>query len=293
MYKKIAVIGLGLIGGSVAAACKSRNLAEQVVGYSLNDAQQALDLGLVHSLASTAKQACLDADVIVFATPPSSISDLVIECIGGLAFNGFATDVGSTKNQMVKVIESQIDQQKSKPITDELLINQLKSFVPAHPIAGGDESGPSAASAQLFEQAKVILTPLGLNDAETIYKASLFWQALGASTEQMSAIDHDRIYALVSHLPHLIAFGLAHSLALQEDGLELKQRSGAGLRDTTRIAGSNPHLWADISIQNKEPLLVALDGFQASLDAMRAALENGDQTQIVKLLSLAQRWKRS
>lgn len=293
MYKKIAVIGLGLIGGSVAAACKSRNLAEQVVGYSLNDAQQALDLGLVHLLASTAKQACLGADVIVFATPPSSIPDLVIECIGGLTAGGFATDVGSTKNQMVHLIEAQIHQQKAKPINDELLINKLKLFVPAHPIAGGDESGPSAASADLFEQAKVILTPLDSNDAKAIHKASLFWRALGAGTEQMSAIEHDRIYALVSHLPHWIAFCLAHSLALQGDGPALKQRSGAGLRDTTRIAGSNPHLWADISMQNKEPLLAALDGFQASLDAMRAALENGEQTEIVELLSLAQRWKRS
>jgi prephenate dehydrogenase len=293
MYKKIAVIGLGLIGGSVAAACKSRNLAQQVVGYSLNDAQLALDLGLVHSLASTAKQACFEADVIVFATPPSSIPDLVIDCIGGLAFNGFATDVGSTKNQMVTSIESQINRLENKTIDDALLIDKLKSFVPAHPIAGGDESGPSAASAGLFEQAKVVLTPLGLNDAKTIQKASLFWQALGASTEQMSAVEHDRIYALVSHLPHWIAFSLAHSLALQGDGLALKQRSGAGLRDTTRIAGSSPHLWADIAMQNKDQLLAALDSYQTSLDALRAALENGDHLQMVELLSLAQRWKRS
>jgi prephenate dehydrogenase len=293
MYKKIAVIGLGLIGGSVAAACKFRNLAQQVVGYSLTDAQQALDLGLVHSLALTAKQACLDADVIVFATPPSSIPNLVVECIGGLAAGGFATDVGSTKNQMVTSLENQINQLKDKTIDGTFLIEKLKLFVPAHPIAGGDESGPSAASAGLFEQAKVVLTPLGLNDAKTIQKAALFWQALGASTEQMSAKEHDRIYALVSHLPHWIAFSLAHSLALQSDGLALKQRSGAGLRDTTRIAGSSPHLWADISMQNREQLLAALDSYQASFEAMRAALESGDQTQMIELLIVAQRWKRS
>jgi prephenate dehydrogenase len=293
MFKKIAVIGLGLIGGSVAAACKSRNLADQVVGYSLHDAQQAFDLGLVHSLASTAKAACLDADVIVFATPPSSIPDLVMDCIDGLAPEGFATDVGSTKNQIVNLIENQIFLQRAKSIPSESFIKKLNSFVPAHPIAGGDESGPKAASAHLFDRAKVVLTPLNSNDSQIIQKANRFWQSLGASTEQMSGVEHDRTYALVSHLPHWVAFTLAHSLASQNDGLKLKKHSGAGLRDTTRIAGSNPDLWADISLENKEQLLIALESFQSSFDLLRTALERSDQAAIVELLNQAQRWKRS
>jgi prephenate dehydrogenase len=293
MYKKIAVIGLGLIGGSVAAACKSKKLAAQVVGYSLNDAQQALDLGLVDSLALSAKEACLDADIIVFATPPSSIPDLVMDCIGGLAHGGIATDVGSTKNQIIQLIETQIVEQKAKVKPNDLLITKMSCFVPAHPIAGGDESGPGAASAQLFAQAKVVITPLSLNDPQTIQKVSLFWQTLGAVTEQMSGKEHDRTYALVSHLPHWVAFSLAHSLSLEADALELKRRSGAGLRDTTRIAGSSPDLWADIALQNKEQLITALDRFQASFYLLRRALENDDQAQIVSLLSQAQSWKRS
>jgi prephenate dehydrogenase len=293
MYKKIAVIGLGLIGGSVAAACRSRNLAEQVVGYSLNDAEQALELGLVDRLAASAQEACVGADVIVFATPPSSIAGLVVQCIAGLASQGFATDVGSTKNQLIQTLENQAGLQKDHPTIDVLTMEKIASFVPAHPIAGGDESGPTAASSHLFEQAKVILTPLQSNEFQTVLEVSKFWRALGASTEEMSGTEHDRTYALVSHLPHWIAFALAHSLAKQSDSRLLKGRSGAGLRDTTRIAGSSPQLWADISMQNREHLLAALDVYQESLNSMRSALQRSDQNAIVELLKQAQDWKLS
>ncbi len=293
MFKKIAVIGLGLIGGSVAAACKKHSLAQHIVGYSIADADMARRLGLVDDLATSAAEACLNADLVVFATPPSTIATLATECVHYLAEGGVATDVGSTKYQMVLQFEEQIAQCLSGDAAAKKLALKLSSFVPAHPIAGGDESGPGAANAQLFCDAKVILTPLTTNSAKAVEKIDRFWCALGAQTEQMSAQAHDRAYALVSHLPHWVAFALAHSIAQHDDAHQLKSRSGAGLRDTTRIAGSSPELWADIGLQNKDQLMLALENYQDSFGQLRNALANSNREQLVALMSKAQKWKRT
>lgn len=279
--KKLAVLGLGMIGGSVASAAKARSVAEKIVGYDPYTGARALNLGLVDEIAASPALAVQGADLVVIAAPPSKVIELALACVDQLDASALMTDVASTKGQICR------------DLADPESLEIRGRFVPAHPIAGGEHSGPEAARPSLFAGATVILTKTDWIDASQVERVSHFWQSLGAKTHFMGYQEHDRTYALVSHLPHWVAFALGACLARQEDGNELAQASGAGLRDTTRIAGSNPDLWVEIARENQLELVAGLDQFAAVLAELRDSAATGDWSKAHAILTQASQWRRS
>jgi prephenate dehydrogenase len=277
MFNSIAVLGLGLIGGSIASAVLQKGVAQRVIGYDPFAGERALALHLVSELAHSPQEAVQEADLVVFAVPPSKTIALIETCWPHVKSQALLTDAASTKGA----------------ISDYALAHQLKHFVPAHPIAGSERSGPEAAQPKLLNGAKVVLCPLSINSAEVVDKVGQFWSALGARLQLMHAEEHDRTYALVSHLPHWVAFALAHCLSSQGDADQLRQLSGAGLKDTTRIAASSAALWADISQQNKKELLDAIADFQGSMTALQQALETDNIPALESLMQQAKAWRES
>ncbi len=278
---RVAILGLGLIGGSIGAAIKQRGLASHVIGYSPHHGSDALAHGLIDELALSNEHACKDADLVVVAVPPSAIAPTLKQIRSTLSPTAIVTDTGSTKSAIM--VQAQV-----------ALGSAYARFVPGHPIAGSEQSGPLAANARLFETARVILTPdKKLADLHCVQAVQDFWTALGARTYILDARVHDRQYAWVSHLPHWVSYALAATLAHQNDAAQLAQAGGAGLRDTTRIAGSSPALWVDIGEQNREPLLAAITEFQAELEAIKTALAAGDTQTLSALFSDAARWRKT
>jgi prephenate dehydrogenase len=278
---RVAILGLGLIGGSIGAAIKQRGLASRVIGYSPHHGSDALAHGLIDELALSNEHACKDADLVVIAVPPSAIAPTLIQIGSALLPTAVVTDTGSTKSKLMA--QAQV-----------ALGSAYARFIPGHPIAGSEQSGPFAANAQLFNLARVILTPdPKFADPKCVQTVQNFWTSIGASTQILDAQVHDRQYALVSHLPHWVSYALAATLAHQTDASQLAQAGGAGLRDTTRIAGSSGALWVDISEQNREPLLAAITQFQGELAALKLALQVGDSQTLVALFNDASMWRKT
>lgn len=277
MFNTIAVIGLGLIGGSIAGAALQKGVAQRVIGYDPFVGERALELNLVSEIATSAQAAVKDAELVVFAVPPSQIVATLNECVGHVSPSALLTDVASTK----------------LAISNYVLVHKLNNFVPAHPIAGSEKNGPDAALTTLLNGAKVVLCPLPINSVEVTQRVGQFWSLLGARLQTMRADDHDRTYALVSHLPHWIAFALAHCLSEQRDAADLQQLSGAGLKDTSRIAASSAQLWADISVENKQELLSAIASFQGSMTQLQLALESNNKPALELIMHQAKAWRES
>ena len=282
--KHVAILGLGLIGGSIGAAIKRSGFSAEVVGYAPHHGPQALQLGLIDRYVLSALEAVEGADLVIIATPPSLVIATIEAIAPNLKKTAVLTDVASTKHSIVQGVFSMLEQQGHREF--------IGRFVPGHPIAGAETNGPVAANPNLFQGANVILTPTDQTQVTALALVQGLWAALGAKTQIMSASEHDRCYALVSHLPHFAAFALAHSLATQNDADQLLKAAGSGLRDTTRIAASAPELWVDIFEQNKPALLAAIDSFEQSLGAMKATLHSGSYAQLANQLKLASDWRR-
>ena len=281
---RVAIIGLGLIGGSIGAGLKQSGFSGEIVGYAPHHGPQALSLGLIDRFTSTAQEAVQDADLVVIATPPSFIALTIGLTASHLKETAVLTDVGSTKSSIIEGVRATLNNSN--------LGGLMARFVPGHPIAGSEENGPVAANPGQFCDATVILTPIEQTLPSSIAKVQQFWSLLGARTQFMTPADHDRRYALVSHLPHWAAFALAHALATQIDAGHLLAASGAGLKDTTRIAGSAPQLWADIFSQNKSAILASIALYQRSLDAMKNDVIADDYAALAEKLSTASKWRR-
>ena len=271
-FERLAVLGLGLLGGSVAAAAKQRGLAREVVGAARRSAplERALAAGLVDSVA-TPEQAVLGADLVVLGTPVGSMNQVVSNVASGLSPGCLVTDVGSVKGSVIETIPG--------------LLPDGVEFVGAHPMAGSHLRGPDHARADLFEGATCVVTPRAGQDQAAVERVETFWRDLGARVVRRSPAVHDEEVAWVSHLPHLLAFAFADALNAAPD--RVGKLAGSGFRDFTRIAQSDAELWGEILSLNGKALSGPLNHFSASLAKLARALEEGDDESLEKLLNQA------
>jgi prephenate dehydrogenase len=273
---RVALLGTGLIGGSFAAALKRHGLASRIIGFSAgDDAHTALQMGLLDDVARSPRAAVAGCDTVVLAAPVSVNIDLLADIGGALPPGTLVMDVSSVKLGVVQAARRHLG-------------DALSGFVPCHPIAGSERSGPGAADAELFAARTVILSPLESSEPSKVARLERTWERLGAVVLRMSPQEHDRVYALVSHWPHALGFALA--AAIDDNGID-DRLVGQGLLDLTRTAASSPDLWADILLQNARPALEAADLVAAELAAIRGAVERRDRAALAALFSRAAAWR--
>ncbi len=263
--KKLVVIGVGLIGGSLALDLKRAGAVTQVVGVgrSWDNLERALQLGVIDHATQSAAEAVVDADIVLLATPVGQMAALLQQIAPHLAPHTIVTDAGSTKSDVCALMQ-------------QYLPHHLARCVPAHPIAGSDLSGASAARYGLYQNRNVVLAPFAETDASALAEIHAMWQITGAHLLQMTASEHDAVFAAVSHLPHLLAFAYVDMVAQKENAERCLALAASGFRDFTRIAGSHPEMWRDISLANRDALLADLHRYQAVLASLTHALENHD-----------------
>jgi 3-phosphoshikimate 1-carboxyvinyltransferase len=276
MIGRLVVIGLGLIGGSFAKGLRERGLCREIVGVDLDPQSRrlAVELGVVDRCEEQLAVACQGAEVIQLAVPILAMEKLLAELARLDLGNAVLTDVGSAKGNVVRAARLAFGEMPAR-------------FVPGHPIAGSEQSGVEAANAELFRRHKVILTPLAQTDPQALQLVDRLWCELGADVEHMQVEHHDQVLAATSHLPHLLAFGLVDSLAKRSENLEIFRYAAGGFRDFTRIAGSDPVMWHDIFLANREAVLHTLDLFRGDLDALRDAVDAGDGHQLLGVFTRA------
>jgi prephenate dehydrogenase len=267
--KKLTIFGVGLIGGSVALALKKAQglnfVAPQIVGVGRSEKSlhEALKLKVIDALETNIHRACIDADLILIAAPVSQTKTILQSIKPHLNSNSIITDAGSTKGDVIKVAR-------------EILGEQFSQFVGGHPIAGAEKSGVSAAKDDLFLGKNIVLTPTPETNRDAVSSVADLWEKCGANVTEMSAENHDNIFAAVSHLPHLLAFALVDDIASRPNAAQLFSFAASGFRDFTRIAGSSPEMWRDISLANKVALLNELSAYQTELKQLKKLLENED-----------------
>ncbi len=262
---KLVIFGVGLIGGSFALAMKQRGAVGQVIGVGRSRANllTARRLGVIDEIATDPAQALRDADLVLLAVPLGQTKAVLAQIAPHLAPHTVVTDAGSTKRDVIEAARRQLGATFTR-------------FVPAHPIAGTEKSGAQAAFAELFEQRNLIVTPQPETSARAVKLVTAAWKLAGMRILTMSALEHDRIFSLVSHLPHLLSFTAVGNIAGYPDVAELFQHTGGGFRDLTRIAGSSPEMWRDICLANRDAILAALDGYLSDLEAVRGMVEASD-----------------
>jgi prephenate dehydrogenase len=264
-FERVAVIGVGLIGGSFALGLKAAGRCSSVVGVGRNpeNMRVAKDRGIVDTVEPDAGAAVRGADLVLVATPVAQFEDLFARILPNLSPFALVMDAGSTKQDVVAAARAGLG-------------NRIGQFVPAHPIAGAELSGASAAKVDLFRARRVVLAPLPENSAQLVERAAAAWEACGARISRMSAQEHDAVFAAVSHLPHLLAYALVHEFAGRVNQEQLFGYAAGGFRDFTRIASSHPEMWRDICVANREALLAELDRYVEKLGALRKPLAAGD-----------------
>jgi prephenate dehydrogenase len=262
---KLALIGIGLIGGSLARALKRAGATAEIVGYSndTGECKTAVELGVVDRCVGSAADAARGADVVVIATPVGAATAILQEIAPVLGDDSIVTDTGSVKLSVIAAAR-------------EALGDRYSRFVAGHPIAGTEKSGVAASFADLYVNQRVILSPEANTAAHAVAVVRGLWKAAGARVEVMSAAEHDAILAYTSHLPHMVAYALVDCLARAEPTAELLRFAAGGFRDLTRIASSHPLMWRDIAIANRNELLSALHAYQQSIGEIVAAIEAGD-----------------
>jgi len=268
MIKHLVVIGPGLIGGSFALALKRKGLVEHVsgVGRGRANLENALKLGVIDAIGASVAEAVKDADLVLAAIPVGAMPALFRELAEALPAGAILTDAGSTKQDVIAAARATLGGKRGK----------IGQFIPGHPIAGAETNGAGAAHTHLFEGKPFILTPLPENRAIDVDLIESLWAACGAHVARMSESEHDRVFAAVSHLPHLAAFALMEELAARPDADTLFRFAGSGFRDFTRIAGSHPEMWRDIALANRAALLGEMDTYIDKLEAIRGMIESRD-----------------
>jgi prephenate dehydrogenase len=263
-FNQATVIGVGLIGGSIAGVIKARGIAQSVVGVGRNkdNLDTAVRLGLIDRYTQDAKKGVTGSDLVILCCPVGSFEQVAREIKPYLNDQAVVTDAGSVKGQLVERLEE---------------IFYLKArYVPAHPIAGSERSGAEAADLKLFQGARCILTPTRHTDLQALEAVSDLWEAAGAKVERMDPFDHDRVFGMVSHLPHVAAYAMVGALTKMDGGEDAISYAGGGFRDFTRIAGSHPGMWRDICLLNSGNIIAALDVYIKSLEDLRGLIEAGD-----------------
>jgi len=278
---KVALVGVGMIGGSLLGAWRQAGLVTTATGYDIEAkaVAAARGLGLVDRSAASVADAVGDADLVVVATPVGSMRQVFADLAPALPAHAVLTDVGSTKSGVIADARA-------------VLGAAFPRFVPAHPIAGKELPGVEHSDARLFAGRRVVLTPVAETSADAVARVERLFGQCGARVERMDAAEHDRIFAAVSHLPHLLSFALVAAIGSEAEGERKLVYGGAGFRDFTRIAASSPVMWRDISLANRAALGEELRGYRALLDRLQKAVDEGDAATLQQTFELAARLRR-
>ncbi len=276
MINRLAIIGVGLIGGSLSLALKKASMVKEVIGYSqiqLVD-QQAVDRGIIDKAATSVAEAVCNADIIFLAVPIGEMTPVLVELGKHVKDEAIITDGGSTKVRMVTEARAALG-------------DKFSQFIPGHPIAGTEQSGHEYASASLYQGCRVILTPVKQTNNEALYTVRTMWQTIGAEVFAMAVEYHDVVLASTSHLPHVLVFTLVGMLAERDDCDEVLQYAASSFRDFSRIASSNAVMWRDICVTNKDAILELLYQYQQDLNKIEMAIRNEDSHYLIDVFERA------
>ena len=282
MFDKVVIVGVGLIGGSFALGLKAAGAVRSVVGLERSSAAlaRARELGIIDVACTDPQEALQGADLVLLATPVAQTEAVLRQLAPWLEPHTIVTDAGSTKADVVASARAALG-------------DRIGQFVPGHPIAGRESNGPDAALPDLFRGKKTVLAPLAENPAQLVERVAAAWTLCGAIIHRLSAAEHDRVFAAVSHLPHLLAYALVDDIANKPHADLLFQYAASGFRDFTRIAGSSPEMWRDISLANRDAILGELDAYLAQLSNLRARLAAADGPALEAVYGNAQRARRA
>ena len=280
MINKITIIGVGLIGGSLAKAIKENNLAKVVFGFGrdLNRLEKAQKANVIDQFSTNLKEAINDSDIAVIATPVGSFKEILSEIKPFLTGKIIITDVGSTKTNIASIVSQTLGEYSN-------------CFIPAHPIAGKEKSGFEASESNLFKNKKVIITPLETNSSNSISLIQKMWQNIGADVDFMSPESHDELLGMTSHLPHMLAFSLVNYLISKNPSASIY--AAGGFKDFSRIASGDNVMWRDICIQNKGQIINHIKGYQKTLDSLVDAIENENSDELDLLFTTAKKTRDS
>ena len=278
MLKKVVIVGVGLIGGSFALALKKAGIVGRVVGVGRTTTvlERAQQLGIIDQIVDSMQDAVQGADLILIAAPVAQTESILRAIAPHLQLGTVVTDAGSTKSDVVAAARAALG-------------GKIGQFIPGHPIAGRESNGPDAAIADLYVGKKFVVATLPENTAADVERVAAAWRACGAVIHQLSAADHDRVFAAVSHLPHLLSYALVDDIARKPHADQLFQYAASGFRDFTRIAGSSPEMWRDISLANQPALLAELDDYLAQLQRLRVHLAARDGAALESIYTNAQK----
>lgn len=276
MIKQLTVIGVGLIGGSLARALQDADCVDVIVGCGQNKdhLQQAIDLGVINKYETDPAKAVVGSQIVVVAVPVGAMRSVFEAIKPKLEKGAIVTDVGSTKSSVIDSVK-------------EAFGDVPSNFVPGHPIAGTEKTGVAASFPGLFHQRRVVLTPTDNTDTAALQRIQEMWEATGAIVSTMDPKHHDDVLAATSHLPHLLAFSLVDTLAALDEKVEIFKYAAGGFRDFTRIASSDPKMWHDICVNNREALLQILTRFQKDLENLGKAIEQNDSEYIMEVFKRA------
>ena len=275
MFKKVCIIGCGLIGSSLARAIKENNLSKKIVSSNRSDFvnKKVMELKIVDEASSDTKKICKDSDLIIISTPLSSYEEVILKIKNSLKSGSILTDVGSVKENIISLVEKNVPENIS--------------WISSHPIAGTEESGPEAGFYELFKNRLCILTPSKKSKDKDIKLLETFWKKIGSKVDIMNAKQHDYILTITSHIPHLIAYNIVNTTLNVQDKKEsdVVKYSAGGLRDFTRIAASNPIMWRDVFIQNKRNTSKMIDKFIENLEDLKKAIESEDEKKLEQIFT--------
>jgi len=282
MFARVVIVGVGLIGGSFALGLKAAGMAREIVGLgrSAQALARAQELGIIDDACATPQEALRGADLVLLAAPVAQTGPILASLLPYLEPQTIVTDAGSTKSDVVAAARAALG-------------DRIGQFVPGHPIAGRESNGPDAAIPDLYRGKKTVLAPLPENAPAIVERVAAAWRACGAIIHMLTPQEHDKVFAAVSHLPHLLAYALVDDIANKPHADLLFQYAASGFRDFTRIAASSPEMWRDISLANRDALLGELDAYLAQLTHLRARLAAGDGAALEATYANAQRARRA
>ena len=278
MIKKLAIFGVGLIGGSLALSLRRSNACETIVGCSRSEANltRALELGVINQYTLDPVEAIKDADMILLAVPLGAMHPILKAISKHIEPDAVITDAGSSKASVVAAAKKAFGTVPS-------------NFVPGHPIAGREKSGVDAAIDDLFVDHKVILTPLPQTSDEAVLRVKKMWESVGAEVRTLDVDQHDKVLAATSHLPHVVAYSLVDTISRTDCVDQIFQFAAGGFRDSSRTASSDPVMWRDICLENRSAILDSLTSFQDNLANLRALIEASDGDELLKIFSRAKK----
>jgi len=273
---KLAVIGVGLIGSSLSLALRKSGAVGRVSGFGRNrgNLEKGVELGVLDEFGASIAQTVADADMVVVAVPLGAMQSVFAELKDSVSSTAVITDVGSSKASVVEAARAKLG-------------DLLPRFVPGHPIAGTEKTGVEAGFASLYQERRVILTPVVETDAVAIERVTNMWQQCGAIVENLEVAHHDKVLAATSHLPHMLAYALVHQLSGLNDHEEIFRYAAGGFRDFTRIASSDPVMWRDVCLSNGTALVALIEQYQLELDRIEAAIRAGDAERLLELFGRA------